>query len=260
MAADPEREYSGHTEADEEDMLAQLRGIGVPRDDDASSGRTPSLGEDNFDIRFNTRALGGKHRAWAPEGKQPVPDQESPASGRKLSGSDVLDLNDAEHLARSGLEDPDLLQHMEMARRALQQHEQKQSRLFEVDEIRKQDTSARRALSTLITGVIEQKMGLQCACDEVDLHLTNIGRLQLGTADGKPPHGYPAPCQSADANMNANLGHLHKKLAGTSKSLAKLLEGLTEFERELTLTRRNYEQVVDALHRRAEAPAPKSSS
>jgi hypothetical protein len=156
-----------------------------------------------------------------------------------------VDLNDERNLA--DLEDPGLRKHMEWARAHLAQQESKLAELPALEGIDQTDRAGRRSLSALMVALKEQQMNLQCASDEVLLEATNVGRL----ANGEKPHGYPAANEPlvAETALAKNFAHLQKKLVNAGDALTAVLLALADFERDLTLGRRNYETVVDGLRR-----------
>jgi hypothetical protein len=242
MDADPAHSHFGASQGDEDDtagdMLSQFRMLGTGP---ATTPEEELLGEDNLTVRLKARpAVKAAQTRPAAKG---VPISPFAAEAHTSGKPEALDLNNEEHLAMAGLEDPDLVERMRDARESLQRQEKKRLQLPQVGELREQDTTARRALSALIVNLNEQKMKLQCVDDEVSLQVANIGRL----VEGKPPHGFPAASRPADEPMGANFGYLAKKLTAANGEIGAVLEGMKSLERELTLVRRQYEQIVDGL-------------
>jgi hypothetical protein len=195
----------------------------------------------------------------------PLPSPDAPDAPAPQAGYDSLktryqvDLNNAANLA--DLEDPRLRTHMELARQRLAEYQLGVLKLPQLDELVKGDTAGRRDLSALMVTLKEQQMALQCACDDLILQESNVGRL----ANGEQPHGYPAlgtrrapaapasPARDGSGvpeGLAQNLGHLAKKLASIGAGLGESVKAVESFERSLTLARRNYETVVDGLRRR----------
>jgi hypothetical protein len=225
----------------------------------------PSLGEDNYTVRERAKAALKALRMKAAQAAM-VSDEEADTDSDSdaESGSDAepeppvkptfeelrkrhqVDLNDEKHLA--DLEDPGLMDHMRKARLALAAYESERARLPSSEVLRRDDTTARRALSGVVTQLKEQQMALQCVRDEVILHATNIERLISGTT----PHGYPAQPDPKDRDgvLTRNMSYLMKKVSGAGEELSRIIVYLEDFERGLTLARRNYESVVDGLQRR----------
>lgn len=202
----------------------------------------PRLGEDNFDLLKKAKAkIAEKSRANATG----VFAGASSDSAAKLEVN--VDLNDEKNLA--DLEDPGLKEHMRRARERLVEQERAMDTLPTPDALKREDARARQALSSIMTGLKDQQMNLQCALEEISLHSSNADRL----ATGDMPHGYPKTgTRSVDANLQGNMRHLAKRISGTAASVGDTLTVLAELERHLTLARRNYEAVVDGYARRVE--------
>lgn len=190
----------------------------------------PSLGEDNFDVIQRARNAEEAQRRYD-----------------ELKRQHQVDLNDAKQLA--DLEDPGLQAHMDRARKQLAGHERNQAALPSEEALRRGDTDARRALSSLMTSLKAQQMALQVACDDVLLQATNAQKL----ADGGQPHGYPtADGLAPQDHATKCFEYLGKKVSAAGNDLAQIVTALEGFERELTLARRAYENAVDGLARRGQ--------
>jgi hypothetical protein len=213
-----------------------LSASGVFDNDGGGSGDSdkeadePSLGEDNFDVLQRARKADSAQRRYD-----------------ELRREHQVDLNDAKQLA--DLEDPGLVAHMDRARKQLANHERNQAALPSEESLRRGDTDARRALSSLMTSLKTQQMALQVACDDVLLQATNAQKL----ADGGQPHGYPAADDlSPQEHAAKSFEYLGKKVSAAGNDLAQIVTALEGFERELTLARRAYENAVDGLARRGQ--------
>ena len=220
-----------------------LAASGVQNDDDGdnsessessdsdSDGDGADLGDDVLDVREKARKIIEARRGG-----------EATAANKTN-----VDLNNAKNLA--DLEDPDLTERMRRARLTAAEHEEARNRLPRADDLKRVDTEARRALSALMSALKEQQMRIRCVCDEILLSATNVDRL----AAGDQPHGYPSTKDIAVTPvMKKCMDHLRKKIKGSGSELESIKEALDEFERNLTVTRRNYETVVDGLRVRDE--------
>lgn len=251
----PEDQHYGASDEenseDEEAMLAALRHIGLGRGrgtiNPLASTALPDLGADVTDIR--RRAAAAAAAGGAVLAATETAEQEAQARYEEMKKRHQVDLNDEKNLA--DLEDPGLMEHMRRARQQLAAHELELARLPTVEELKKNDTAARRALSGVVTSLKTQQMDLQCACDDVLLQATNVERL----AGGEKPHGYPAegvPLHEENP-LRKNMKHLAKKINESGATLGNVAAALEAFERDMTLARRSYEAVVDGLCRRLES-------
>jgi len=224
--------YEGGSDDDEDGLLGALRKIGATFDPLRSAS---DLGEDVLDTRLRAKAAakGGQGSA------------EAQACYEDMRRRHQVDLNDARHF--DDLEDKGLVEHMRVARRQFQANATREASLPSREDLLRGDTEGRRALSALMTGLKEQQMALQCACDEVHAHATNAGRLSRN----EQPHGYPEVEPPSEALAKC-LAHLEKKVTAAVADLNGVITALEAFERGLTLARRNYETVVDGLRRRGE--------
>ena len=234
---------------DEEGLVEALRSLGGPDRGDGSP----------LDWHLGTPPRGGSpwapfhgaHRARGPpegrgvtfgirEGRLAVHDNSQVGPGGQV------DLNDERNLG--DLEDPTLVEHMRRARVVLAGHDRIGADAPGIASLTAQDAGSRRALSTVTRQLNDGGMSLRCACDDVLVQATNLGRLIAGEAI----HGFPATNRALpkDSAIAQNLAHMAKKIGEVGTALENLAIGLQGLERDLTLTRRGYEQVVDGLRLR----------
>lgn len=218
---------NGRPTMDEDDddadtLLGALRSIGAA----GASGATfnplagASLGEDNHELLQRAKPN---------------------LSYAELKRAHQVDLNDAKHLA--DLEDPGLQAHMDRARKHLADHERAAAALPDAAALHSADVEARRALSSLMTGLKAQQMALQVACDNVLLAAANARRL----AAGDWPHGYPGGGLS-----DKNITHLGNAVASAGDDLLSIVTAFGAFENGLTLARRAYEDAITGQARRSD--------
>jgi hypothetical protein len=224
-----EEVYHGE-DLDDESMLAALRGMGGAPSGGASFDPLRGLGEDVLEMRMRANALSGKPAA---------------------AGLQV-DLHDEKELEY--LEDKGLRAHMDEARELYLASERREPLALEA--LAGEQAAARRALSALMTGLKEQQMALQCACDVVLLAAENANRLMLGTQ----PHGFSPVGPPPAEPMAKNLATLSKHISGASADLGGIAIALDAFERDLTLARRSYEGLVESLMQRCAAATARDAS
>jgi hypothetical protein len=194
------------------------------------SAGPPSLGEDNLDIIQRARKANSARCCYD-----------------ELKQQHQVDLNDAKQLA--DLEDPGLQAHMDRARKQLASHELALAALPSSSVLQTGNAAVRRALSNLMVSLKNQQMAIQVACDNVLLHATNAQKI----ADGGQPHGYPATDGGPlPTHVAKTINYLGQQVVSVGNDLTQAVKGLEEFERELTLARRQYENTVDGLVRRGQ--------
>lgn len=168
-------------------------------------------------------------------------------STEELKKKVQIDLNDEKNL--DCLEDEDLVQRMAKARAALAANSRSQAGLTPLKALSGADAESRQALSRLMVALKEQKMVIQCACDEIMLQSGNVKKI----AGGQPAHGYPSTADAAIPDeVKECLKVLAKKISTVGSDLARLIPAIENYERDLILTRRNYEKVVDGYAQYAE--------
>lgn len=160
-----------------------------------------------------------------------------------------IDLNDETHLA--DLEDAGLMSHMEEARAQLMEQLKEISQLPSREAVSQADTTARRALSTIITDVAEQKMSLATVRDRVVLHASDIEKLSAGIQ----PYGYPSAhgTHSTPAALAADRGqlvYLCSRVSASGTDIELLWNKLHRIEVALTCARREIESALVGLERR----------
>ena len=244
---DPYSPYSGG-------LIEALRKVGEGRPSGSSGGsgtNLPSLGDDILDIRLRAKAAAAAAAATETAATSTRQQLETPeateARLKKLRLLHQVDLNDEKNIA--DLEDEGLEHHRRKARQILKAGLADQAALPSASNLLRDDTATRRALSSLMANLKEAQMALQCAIDEVHAHASNALKLTVN----EQPHSYPpvGPDRPTAAMVKC-LNHLEKKVMSAVGDLNRTSEMLNTFERDLTLTRRNYETVVDGLRRRDE--------
>jgi hypothetical protein len=203
--------------------LANTRSLGDETARAETARGESAFGEDNYDIIQQARK------------------SETQRLYDRLRQQHQVDLNDAKQLA--DLEDPGLLAHMDRARKQMSDHARGLAALPAEETLQAHDTAARRSLSGLMTSLKAQQMAIRVACDDVLLQATNSQKL----AEGGRPHGHP-PGGTAAKSFEI----IGEKVSAAGEDLARVAAALGEFERELTLARRAYENAVEGLSRRGQ--------
>jgi len=155
-----------------------------------------------------------------------------------------VDLNDEKHLA--DLEDTDLIEHMRKARERLALENARRAEAPDIDRLNRDDAETRQTLSALTVKLDEQKVQLQCTCEELHLHALNASRLSAA----ERPHGYPAPGDDPCEWASKCFGHLSTKVQQLAARLTETLSAIESCERDLVLARRGYETVTDGMRQR----------
>lgn len=173
--------------------------------------------------------LAGLNRAAGIAGRQ--------IFGAPGGGQAQVDLNDAAQIG--DLEDPGLVGHMDAARARLAEQEAAAAALPAAAAAAAADVEGRRALSTVMTALRDQRAALAAARDAVFLQASNAEKL----AAGIQPHGFPSPRAGLREAVRdpAALVYLSARLTAAGGELEQLGAALERAEAELTRARRDVE-------------------
>ncbi len=165
-------------------------------------------------------------------------------------------LDDEANLA--GLEDPDLVVHMERARSTYAENLISEKRCGP-------DPAALKAthkqvlvdINSLLRAVEEQKAERQRNTDEICVHSSNAKRLSVGAvAHVPPPHGYPVLKAPVAPECLEAFKRLGAQIAEDGDMSQKSVAFCEDTLKRLTLLRRSIEGLLDGLWRLAESPKP----
>ena len=140
-----------------------------------------------------------------------------------------VDLNQADKLR--DLEDETLVAHMKKRRDELTAASASTNTSVSADDIK-----VRRALSSIMNSMKDQQMSLQCTGDEAFNTVNNINKV----LKGEQPHGYPPIDKLETVEL---LKILAKKIGDIAKSIDATCAAGTIMEQDLTLARRQYENL-----------------
>jgi hypothetical protein len=165
-------------------------------------------------------------------------------------------LDDEANLA--GLEDPDLVEHMELARATYAEKLISEKRSApNLDELKAKHKQILVEMNSLLRAIEEQKAERQRNTDEICVHGSNAKRLSAGpTANVPPPHGYPALKSPVPPECLEAFKRLSAQIAEDGELSQKSVAFCEDTLKKLTLLRRGIEGLLDALWRLAENPNP----
>jgi hypothetical protein len=180
----------------------------------------------------------------------PTPNIETEA----LKKSFQVCLDDEANL--EGLEDPDLVNHMEHARSAYAEDIiAEKRRAPNLDMLKATHKQVLVEINTLLREVENQKAERQRNTDEICVHSSNAKRLSAGpTANTPPPHGFPGLKTPVPAKCLEAFKRLGAQMAEDGDLSQKSVVFCEDTLKRLTLLRRSIESLLDALWRLAENP------
>jgi hypothetical protein len=165
-------------------------------------------------------------------------------------------LDDEANLA--GLEDPDLVEHMELARATYAEKLISEKRYApNLDELKANHKQILVEINSLLRAMEEQKAERQRNTDEICVHGSNAKRLSAcPVANVPPPHGYPALKSPVPPECLEAFKRLSVQIAEDGELSQKSVAFCEDALKKLTLLRRGIEGLLDALWRLAENPGP----
>ena len=100
-----------------------------------------------------------------------------------------------------------------------------------------------------MTNVKDQISALKYTSDLINLQERNISKI----IEGKTPHGFPCEHPKVGSEIGENLQFLIARIKSLESDLNRSISEIEAVERDLTVSRRGYEFVVDNLLRHIEA-------
>ncbi len=234
------RQAVAHAAPPAKNLYAKLKGDKMPRV--LAVVPKPATGQ-------KTAVEGAAHTNSAQEAR-PVGDETS-----EIRKAFQICLDDEANL--EGLEDPNLVLHMERARAEYAERRiSEKRRPPNLDALKADHKRILVEINSLLRALEEQKAERQRNTDEICVHGSNAKRLSTAptATNGPPPHGYPALKQPIPPECLEAFRLLGIQIAKDGDLSKKSVEFCEESLKSLTLLRRNIEGLLDSLWRLVEAP------
>lgn len=213
--------------------------IGDAEGEDERAGEgIPSLGDDLAAIR--ERVLGRRAALSATE--ELTPEENAEVYG-EMKKRHQVDLNEEENVTL--LEDPNLVAHMEAARRRLAEHEAGLSRLPKTEALRTQFLNVMRQMSEMIRTMETAEPEERETVERAHYVVTALGRVAAGGSS----RNYPglAPAAAADPSVQALIGTVAKSVTEVAAGYDAFLSTYAAQKQEIFVIRREVEAVGDGL-------------
>lgn len=199
----------------------------------------PSLGDDLAAIR--ERVL-GRRAAAAAATEELTPEENAEVYG-EMKKRHQVDLNEEENVIL--LEDPNLVAHMEAARRRLAEHEAGLSRLPKTEALRTQFLNVMRQMSEMIRTMETELPEERETVERAHYVVTALGRVAAGGSS----RNYPglAPAAAADPSVQALIGTVAKSVTEVAAGYDAFLSAYAKQKQDIFVIRREVEAVGDGL-------------
>lgn len=133
------------------------------------------------------------------------------------------------------MEDPDLIAHIAEQRDKLLRETALASRGLTADEMKVADRRVRETFSESMLDLKELRLNVDLWRETLAAHARHTTLLATG---GRPPHGYPS-------TPEAQWQHISKKMDAAVSGMDGLIKAVEKLEKDLTVQRRDYEQIVE---------------